>query len=988
MECQDENEQIAYPLFYDVEPSDIRKRSGPVKTAISKHKTNEHIEKWEKALESAGNLVGWDLKNIANGHETEAIKKIAEEISLKLRSIHLSNDENLIGMDRRMQELESSLGISLNDKARMIGIKGMGGIGKTTLARSIFNKVSSLFEGSCFVDDVREVSKKKGLRSLQKRVLSDVLNIEHKGSVLDGEKIMRMRLRYIKVLLALDDVDNPKQLEAFAGDWFKDGSRIIITTRDKKVLLAHGVNAKWIHDVDFLSDEEAMSLFSRYAFKRYIPDKGFEKLSSEVVRYSAGLPLTIKVLGSHLRGEEEVVWIDGLKRLETIPSLETLEVLEISYDGLEDDLKEIFLDVACFMVGFPKDDAIRAFDSCGFRGIYGLRVLEQKSLITILHNGLGMHDRIEELGKNIVRQSHPREPNKHSRLWIREEIEELFTDDVGTEASTCTGLELELTEVSPEIIIKGLGNLKKLRYIFLTGSDDDCFPSDWKFDQEKQYFPNSLQLLNWNGYPGRFLPQTFQANNLVALQLPDSRIVQLWEGRERKVLKKLRFLDLSCSNVRTFDFGMTPNLKRLELRGCHDLIQLHVPPGCLKRLVYLDLLWCSSSVSFSFIKQLESLELFSLPDLLVSVVCLEEFPRYSRNNLPKLRFIFDYSKEQSSSNGTSLECVLLDLQPCTKLEHVSESICGLQHIRCLTLDGCIPEVPKDIDQLKCLEELTLYSTHLICLPDSVCMLKHLKSLKIKDCRYLEELPENLGLLEHLEELSLSSTSIRRLPDSICMLKQLLSLKLKSCLLLQELPNDLGQLDCLEKLNLLSTGIRSLPDSICMLKHLQFLNLESCQLLEKIPEDIGQLECLEELNLTECESLEDIPNSICKMKCLRYFYLPFCSRVQKLPEELGSLECLEELDINCTGISHLPHSICLLKDLRIVGSESVLQSCAFEIQTSETETSTQALDNTAAETKTGLRNQLTENYCNRWCWSVVMVLVVALLVMQVVIQVKV
>ncbi|XP_023730866.2 disease resistance protein Roq1-like [Lactuca sativa] len=186
-----------------------------------------------------------------------------------------------------------------------------------------------------------------------------------------------MRLCYIKVLLVLDDVDNPKQLEVLAGDWFKDRSRIIIKTRDEKVMLAHGLNAKWIHDVDFLSDEEAMRLFSRYAFKRYIPDQGFEKLSSKVVRYSAGLPLTIKVLCSHLCSEEVVVWIDALKRLETIPSLETLEVFQISYDGLEDDLKEIFLDVACFMVGFPKDDAIRAFDSRGFRGIYGLRVLEK-----------------------------------------------------------------------------------------------------------------------------------------------------------------------------------------------------------------------------------------------------------------------------------------------------------------------------------------------------------------------------------------------------------------------------------------------------------------------------------------------------------------------------------------------------------------------------------------------------------------------------------
>ncbi|CAH1416299.1 unnamed protein product [Lactuca virosa] len=79
MECQDEKEQIAYPLFYDVEPSDIHKRSGPVGRSIAKHKTNKQIKKWQKALESAGNLVGWDLKNIANGHEAEAIKKIVKE---------------------------------------------------------------------------------------------------------------------------------------------------------------------------------------------------------------------------------------------------------------------------------------------------------------------------------------------------------------------------------------------------------------------------------------------------------------------------------------------------------------------------------------------------------------------------------------------------------------------------------------------------------------------------------------------------------------------------------------------------------------------------------------------------------------------------------------------------------------------------------------------------------------------------------------------
>ncbi|KAL4586010.1 hypothetical protein LXL04_010640 [Taraxacum kok-saghyz] len=900
MECQDENEQIAFPLFYDVEPSDLRKRSGPVGRAIAKHKTNKQIKKWEKALEDAGNLVGWDMKNIVNGHEAEAIDKIGKEISLKLRSIHLGNDENLIGMDRPLKDVESSLGIGLNDKTRMIGIKGMGGIGKTTLAKTIFDKVYSHFEGSIFVENVREVSKKKGLESLQKRILSGVLNDEHMrvGSVYEGERIMRMRLPYKKVLVVLDNVDDLKQLEALAGDWFKDGSRIIITTRDEKVLLAHGIDKNWIHDVNLLSDEEAMSLFCRHAFRRYIPDEGYENLSSHVVRYAAGLPLTLKVLGSHLCGEKK-------------------HVLEISYNSLEDDIKEMFLDVACFLKGAAEDYAIRMLDSCGFHATYGLRILEQKSLITILNDKLGMHDRIEELGENIVRRSHPHEPNKHSRLWISEEIEELFSDDAGIEASTCIGLQLEPKELSPEFIIKRLGNMNKLRYLGVFGNPNDGFPSDWNFDHPKQYFQNSLKFLFWNGYPFQSLPQPFLANNLVGLELPHSRIVQLWESREQKVFKKLRYLNLRFSKLRTLDLGMTPNLERLVLRDCHDLTEILVPTECLKRLVYVNLIGCSWSVSFSLSKQLESLVLLTLHKLIVSVECLMKLPRDSTNNLPMLRFKFHYCEVQPSSTGSNLKAVFLDLQPCTKLESVSGSICGLRHLIDLTFHGSIPEVPNDLDQLKCLERLTLLSTHIRCLPNTVCMLKHLNSLTLIDCQHLQELPENLGLLENLEELRLSSTSI-------------------SCL----------------------------PDSICMLINLKTLQLRSCGFLEKLPEDIGQLECLEELNLTECESLRDIPNSICEMKCLRYLRLPFCSRVEKLPEEFGNLKILKELYIEFTGISHLPPSISSLKGMCIFGSRSLLHSYAFssEIQTSEefgTFCYVQAVNSTSATTK--LRSQSTRNY---------------------------
>ncbi|XP_023730871.1 disease resistance protein RPV1-like [Lactuca sativa] len=624
------------------------------------------------------------------------------------------------------------------------------------------------------------------------------------GSIHDGEEFMRMRLPYKKVLV-LDDVDDEEQLEALAGDWLKDGSRIIITTRHEKVLVADGIDTNWIHDVDFLSDEEAISLFSRYAFKRYIPDQGYEELSLEVVRYAAGLPLTIKVLGSHLRGENEVVWRDALKRLKTIPSRKTLE-------------------------GSPKEYAIKILDGCGFHATYGLRVLEQKSLITISYNRLGMHDRIEELGKNIVWRSHPHEPNKHSRLWICEEIEELISNDVGTEASTCIGLQLNTVDLPPEIIMKGLGKLNKLRYLFLHGELDDCFPSDWKFDQTIQYLPNTLQFLYWRGYPGFSLPQTFRASNLVGLELPGSRIMQLWESGERKALKKLRFLVLMYSDLRTLDFGMTPDLERLDLQGCYDLTEVHVP-GCLERLVYLDLGGCSRFRSFSFIKQFESLELFRLPNLSMHVKCLEEFPRDSSNNLPMPQFQFHYFKEQPSSTG-----VYLDLQPCTKLESVSGSICGLQHLRELTFHGCIPEVPNDLDQLKCLEHLTLYSTHIKCLPDSLCMLKNLKSLTLKIAcilksyrriLLLEKLPEDIGQLECLEELNLKKcASLLDIPNSICKMKFLSYFYLPFCSQVQKLPEELGSLQCLEELDINCTGISHLPQSISSLEGLCIVGSEA------------------------------------------------------------------------------------------------------------------------------------------------------------------
>ncbi|KAF5761216.1 putative TIR domain, P-loop containing nucleoside triphosphate hydrolase [Helianthus annuus] len=806
MECHKTNEQTAFPVFYDVDPSDVRKQTGSVGEALTGHKNKSESEvgKWREALKAAANLSGWDVRKTANGHEAQVIKLIVEKVSLELWPTDSHIDENLVGMEQRMQDLNRSLEIGSSD-IRMIGIKGMGGIGKTTLARAIFDKISINFEGKSFVENVREKTSKFGLEKLQEQVLRDVLKdkcICVQG-VHDGRKLMRKRLRGTKVLVVLDDVDREGQLEELAGDpnWFKPGSRIIITTRDEQVLNIY--KEKWIHDVSLLSTEEAIRLFSRHAFKKNIPTQEYQNQSREVVHYAAGLPLSIRVLGSLLRDKKTSEWNDALSRLKKIPSKETLKVLELSYESLEDDYKEIFLDVACFLRHWEKDNAIRMLESCGFHATNGLRVLEQKSLIKIVETFedgfISMHDRVIEMGENMVRREHPDEPGRHSRLWVQEEIECVLADNSGSEATRCIDLE-----ITPGISLEGMGNMKKLRCLAVNYMKYDFFSDCVKIDEVLQYFPNSLRYLYWNEYPHWCLPKTFKANNLVALEMDSSKIKQLWEGG--KIMKKLKFLDLSNSKeLRSLDLGLTPNLERLHLEWCMKLVALDVHGGCLKSLVYLNLCNCKSLKSISFIEQLESLGFLDMGGL-------------------NLKGFLDYIITGHSSNSL-LE---LNLSYNEDIEEVPSSIGNLHKLVSLRLYGCsnLKSLPEDnLGQLECLEYLSLSSTKIKHLPGSICKLKRLKALFLGVCDYLEKLPEHIGQLESLEKLDLTFChNLREIPNSICQLKCLKQLDLYGSKRVEKLPEELGNLKCLQLLDVRETGITQLPQSIYSVKGLKIERL--------------------------------------------------------------------------------------------------------------------------------------------------------------------
>ncbi|KAM7480965.1 hypothetical protein LguiB_005548 [Lonicera macranthoides] len=430
MECSRKSPkgQTVIPIFYDVEPSDVRKQKGHFGQMFRKHNSNR-VKIWRKTLRDAANLSGLELDKTADGHESKFIDQIVQDIWSKLSCKIKVEDEGLVGMKSRINEVTLLLGEE-SDVVRIIGIWGMSGIGKSTLARAIYGQIYHQFEVAYFLDEVGEASKKDGLRSLQQCLISKILGVKDLqiANDMDGIALMKTRLRFRRVLLVLDDVDSSEQLKALVGshEWFGPGSRIIITTRDRKLLDAHNVDQ--IHEASLLDYVGATKLFRWKAFNDMSPAKEFEELSFQVINYCEGLPLALEVLGSALRCEDLDFWNDSLRKLREVgPDGDICKKLKIGFDCLEQSVQNTFLDIACFFEGWQKEHVTRILDSFDFYPKRSIPILVHKSLIRCPNGWVCMHQLIREMGRRIVRQNFPREPGKYSRLWDTSDIEHVLT---------------------------------------------------------------------------------------------------------------------------------------------------------------------------------------------------------------------------------------------------------------------------------------------------------------------------------------------------------------------------------------------------------------------------------------------------------------------------------------------------------------------------------------------------------------------------------
>ncbi|KAJ9687292.1 hypothetical protein PVL29_015969 [Vitis rotundifolia] len=419
MECHKDLGHAVFPIFCHVDPSHVRKQEGSFGEAFAGYEENwkDKIPRWRTALTEAANLSGWHL--LDDRYESNQIKEITNSIFCQLKCKRLDAGANLVGIDSRVKEMILRLHMESSD-VRIVGIYGVGGIGKTTIAKVIYNNLSCKFECMSFLEDIREKFNTQGVSPLQNQLFDDILmeeGCQNINGVARTASMIEAILLAKRAFIVLDDVDNPRQLEYLLGhrEWLGEGSRVIITTRNKHVLAVQEVDD--LYEVKGLNFEEACELFSLYAFKQNLPKSDYRNLSRRVVGYCQGLPLALKVLGSLLLKKTIPEWESELRKLDREPEAEILNVLKRSYDGLDRTEKSIFLDVACFFKGEDRDFVSKILDACDFPAKIGIKNLNDKCLITLQYNQICMHDLIQHMGREIVREKFPDEPNKWSRLW-------------------------------------------------------------------------------------------------------------------------------------------------------------------------------------------------------------------------------------------------------------------------------------------------------------------------------------------------------------------------------------------------------------------------------------------------------------------------------------------------------------------------------------------------------------------------------------------
>ncbi|KAH9726266.1 ADP-ribosyl cyclase/cyclic ADP-ribose hydrolase [Citrus sinensis] len=366
------------------------------------------------------------------------------------------------------------------------------------------------------------------------------------------------------------------------------------------------------------------------------------------------------------------------------------------------------------------DPVMKFFNASGFYPEIGMSVLVDKSLIAIdSYIKITMHDLLQELGREIVRQESI-DPGNRSRLWHHEDIYEVLTYNTGTEK--IEGICLDMSKVkeirlNPNTYTK----IPKLRFLkFYSSSINGENKCKISYLQDSGFA--EVKYLHWYGYPLKSLPSNLSAEKLVLLEVPHSDIEQLWDC-VKHYSNLNQIIHAACNKL----IAKTPNptlmsrlnkLVFLNLRGSKNLKSLPSGIFSFEFLTKLDLSGCSK------LKRLPEISSGNISWFFLRGTAIEELPS-SIERLPRLGY--------------------LDLSDCKRLKSLPSSLCKSKSLGVLILCCCsnLQRLPEYLGQFSLPIVLNLVKTNIERIPKSINQLVMLRYVLLSYSERLQSSPKPL-----------------------------------------------------------------------------------------------------------------------------------------------------------------------------------------------------------------------------------------------------